>query len=316
MGYTKHESAIVETEQIGEGTRIWAYAHILPGAWIGKDCNICDHTFIDNDVTVGDRVTVKCGVQLWEGIHLEDDVFVGPNATFTNDRYPRSKQYQQQVLRTTVKRGASIGANATILPGLIIGEQAMIGAGAVLTHHAPPFAKLVGNPARITGYVGAGAETPSPKLTRYDDGPAVRALGEAFIHRLPQVEDLRGSLSFGETFRHVPFDVKRYFLVHGVQDERIRGEHAHRVLHQFLVCVAGSCHVVIDDGQHRHEVVLDSTSKGLHIPPMVWATQYKFTRDAVLMVLASDYYDAHDYIRDYDEYLNLRGVLRSQTARA
>ena len=114
MHYFKHETAIVETEHVGDGTRIWAYAHVLPGARIGKDCNICDHTFLENDVTVGDRVTIKCGVQLWDGVHLENDVFVGPNATFTNDRYPRSKQHLPQVLKTIVKRGASIGANATI----------------------------------------------------------------------------------------------------------------------------------------------------------------------------------------------------------
>ena len=316
MGYFKHPTAIVETEQVGEGTRIWAYAHVLPGARIGNDCNICDHTFIENDVTVGDRVTVKCGVQLWDGVHLENDVFVGPNATFTNDRYPRSRQSRAELLTTVVKRGASIGANATILPGLVIGEKAMIGAGAVLTHHAPAYAKLVGNPARIAGYVDAKPEAPVPKLIDYAASASVRSMGEAFIHRLPQVEDLRGSLSFGETFRNVPFEIRRYFLVHGVQDERIRGEHAHRRLHQFLVCVAGRCNVVTDDGEHRHEVVLDSPSKGLHVPPMVWATQYKFTRDAVLLVLASEYYDAQEYIRDYDEYLNLRGVLYSHTAGA
>ena len=235
MGYFKHETAIVETEQVGEGTRIWAYAHILPGARIGKDCNLCDHIFIENDVTVGDRVTIKCGVQLWDGVHLESDVFVGPNATFTNDRYPRSKERQSEVLKTVVKRGASIGANATIAPGLVIGEKAMIGAGGVLTHDAPPHAKLMGNPARIAGYMDTELERAAPKLISHQDGPAVRGLGKAFIHRLPQVEDLRGSLSFGETFRQVPFEVKRYFPAYGVQDERIRGEHAHRHLQQFLL---------------------------------------------------------------------------------
>jgi len=314
MGYFKHETAIVETEHVGEGTRIWAYAHVLAGARIGRDCNLCDHTFVENDVIVGDRVTIKCGVQLWDGVRLESDVFVGPNATFTNDRYPRSKQHLPEVLKTVVRRGASIGANATITPGLVIGEHAMIGAGAVLTHNAPPHAKLVGNPARITGYIDAKLEGATAKLVDDQDGPAVRSLGEAFIHRLPLVEDLRGSLSFGETFRHVPFEVKRYFLVHGVQDERIRGEHAHRRLKQFLVCVAGRCNVVTDDGANRHEVVLDSPAKGLYIPPMVWATQYKFTRDAVLLVLASEYYEAQEYIRDYDEYLTLRGIRHLQAA--
>src|SRR4051812_45768775 len=113
MGFYKHNLAVVETGSVGEGTRVWAFAHILPGARVGSQCNICDHTFIENDVVIGDRVTVKCGVQLWDGIDVEDDVFIGPNATFTNDRFPRSRQYQPAVLRTVIRRGASIGANAT-----------------------------------------------------------------------------------------------------------------------------------------------------------------------------------------------------------
>src|SRR5204862_3451867 len=113
--------ALVESEHVGEGTKVWAYAHVLPGAQIGRDCNICDHTFIENDVIVGDRVTVKCGVQLWDGLRVEDDVFIGPNATFTNDRFPRSKRYLKEFPKTSLQTGASIGANATILPGITIG---------------------------------------------------------------------------------------------------------------------------------------------------------------------------------------------------
>lgn len=146
--FFQHPQALVESEKIGNGTRIWAFAHVLPGAKIGADCNICDHTFIENDVVIGDRVTVKCGVQLWDGITLEEDVFVGPNATFTNDAFPRSKQPFELIL-TVVKRGASIGANATILPGIIIGEGAMVGAGAVVTKNVPPRALVVGNPAKV-----------------------------------------------------------------------------------------------------------------------------------------------------------------------
>lgn len=146
--FFQHPQALVESEKIGNGTRIWAFAHVLPGAKIGADCNICNHTFIENDVVIGDRVTVKCGVQLWDGITLEDDVFVGPNATFTNDAFPRSKQPFELIL-TVVKRGASIGANATILPGIIIGEGAMVGAGAVVTKNVPPRALVVGNPAKV-----------------------------------------------------------------------------------------------------------------------------------------------------------------------
>ncbi len=144
-----HPSSDVQSKQIGEGTRVWQYVVILPGAVIGRDGNICSHCFIENKVVVGDRVTVKCGVQLWDGVTLEDDVFVGPNATFTNDRVPRSRNASATLLPTLVKKGASIGANATILPGLTIGEGAMVGAGAVVTKDVPPRTLVVGNPARV-----------------------------------------------------------------------------------------------------------------------------------------------------------------------
>jgi acetyltransferase-like isoleucine patch superfamily enzyme len=144
-----HPSSDVQSKQIGEGTRVWQYVVILPGAVIGRDGNICSHCFIENKVVIGDRVTVKCGVQLWDGVTLEDDVFVGPNATFTNDLNPRSRNAAATLLPTLVKKGASIGANATILPGLTIGEGAMVGAGAVVTKDVPPRTLVVGNPARI-----------------------------------------------------------------------------------------------------------------------------------------------------------------------
>src|SRR5512140_788461 len=121
-----HPNSLCESKAIGAGTRIWAFVHVLPAAVIGRDCNICDHVFIENDVVVGDRVTIKCGIQLWDGLRVEDDVFLGPNVTFTNDRYPRSRQHLDRYPETIVKRGASIGANATILPGLVIGTAAMI----------------------------------------------------------------------------------------------------------------------------------------------------------------------------------------------
>jgi acetyltransferase-like isoleucine patch superfamily enzyme/dTDP-4-dehydrorhamnose 3,5-epimerase-like enzyme len=302
-----HPTALVESGHVGEGTLVWEYAHILPGARIGRDCNICDHTFIENDVIIGDRVTVKCGVQLWDGMRVEDDVFIGPNATFTNDRFPRSKQHLAEYPPTIIRRGASIGANATLAPGVVIGEMAMVGAGAVVTHNAPPHSKIAGNPARIIGYVDATPESPAKLVEEVHDSAP---LGEATVYRLPRAKDLRGSLSFGEVDRQVPFAVKRYFLVFDVASEHVRGEHAHRTLQQFLVCVSGQCSVVTDDGVSRHEVVLDSPAKGIYIPPMVWATQYKFSRDAVLLVLASEYYDASEYIRDYADFLALRQKLR------
>jgi len=151
VDYFIHSHALVESKKIGKNTRIWAFAHVLPGASIGADCNICDHVFIENDVVIGNRVTVKCGVQVWDGVRLEDDVMVAPNATFTNDLYPRSKQ-PFEIRRTVVKRGASIGANATILCGVTIGRGAMVGAGAVVLKDVPPYAVVVGNPARIIRY--------------------------------------------------------------------------------------------------------------------------------------------------------------------
>jgi UDP-2-acetamido-3-amino-2,3-dideoxy-glucuronate N-acetyltransferase len=307
MAFFKHEHALVETQSIGDGTRIWAFAHVLPGATIGRDCNICDHTFIENDVIVGDRVTVKCGVQLWDGITVEDEVFIGPNATFTNDPFPRSKQRPEQFERTVIQRGASIGANATILPGLTIGRGAMIGAGAVVTRSVPANSVVTGNPARITGYVGVHGQPVFQAQAAPETGRSAAAEVEGVaLHRLPLVDDIRGALSFGEFQRHIPFEIKRYFLVFGVPSQHIRGEHAHREQHQFLVCVHGRCNVVADDGTNRQEFLLDNPATGVYIPPMVWAVQYKYSPDAVLLVLVSGFYDPNDYIRDYDEFLSLR----------
>jgi UDP-2-acetamido-3-amino-2,3-dideoxy-glucuronate N-acetyltransferase len=143
-----HPLSDVQSRSIGEGTSVWQYVVILAGAVVGKDCNISALCLIENDVVLGDRVTVKSGVHLWDGLTVEDDVFLGPNVTFTNDKYPRSKHYPQAFQRTTIKQGASIGANATILGGITIGEGALIGAGAVVTKDVPAGETWMGNPAR------------------------------------------------------------------------------------------------------------------------------------------------------------------------
>lgn len=151
--YFKHPNALVESDQIGKNTRVWAFAHILPGAIIGENCNINDQTFIENDVIIGNNVTVKSGVYIWDGARIGNHVFIGPNVTFTNDLRPRSQQYPEAFAQTHVRDWASIGANSTIVAGIEIGSYAMIGAGSVVTKDVPQHTLWYGNPARFKGYV-------------------------------------------------------------------------------------------------------------------------------------------------------------------
>jgi acetyltransferase-like isoleucine patch superfamily enzyme len=150
---TIHPLADVQSKDIGEDTKVWQFCVILAGAKIGKNCNINCNVFIEDDTIIGNNVTIKPGVQIWSGIMIEDNVFIGPNATFTNDLNPRSKHYPGTYLKTIVKKGASIGANATILAGVTIGEYAMIGAGSVVTKDVEPYSLVYGNPAKIAGEV-------------------------------------------------------------------------------------------------------------------------------------------------------------------
>lgn len=302
-----HPTSLVQTKHIGKKTRVWAFCNILEDAVIGEDCNICDHVFIENDVKIGNRVTVKCGVQLWDGIRIEDNVFIGPNATFANDKFPRSKKYPKEFLITLVKSGASIGANSTILPGITIGENSMVGAGAVVTKDVPPNAIVVGNPARIQGYTNVTrTEKPVKSFKQRSKESKIKTdVGGVEIYKLPKANDIRGDLSFLEYKKNIPFLVKRFFMVYNVPSKEVRGEHAHRKLHQFLICLKGELSVIVDDGIKSLEIPLLPMDIGIHIPPRVWSIQYKYSRDAVLLVLASDVYDPKDYIRDYSKFLQL-----------
>lgn len=308
--YFVHPNAVCESNQVGPGTRVWAFAHVLPEAIIGAACNVCDHVLVENDVVVGDRVTIKSGVQLLDGVRLEDDVYVGPNVTFTNDPFPRSKAGGKRFPPTIVRSGASIGANATVLPGLDIGSGAMVGAGAVVTRNVPARAIVVGNPAGITGYVQADGQRAAPDASKppLPDAPGHTRLASPVrgvtIHRFPHFDDMRGSLTVGNLgSTEIPFVPQRYFLVYAVPGAEVRGEHAHRACHQFLVCTHGSCSVVVDDGFTSDEVRLDSPTLGIYLPPMTWGIQYKYTHDAVMLVFASHAYDPGDYIRDYPTFV-------------
>ena len=286
-----HPKAICETEHVGANTRIWAFAHVLPGARIGENCTICDGVFIENDVVVGDAVTIKSGVQLWNGLTLEDRVFVGPNASFTNDRFSRSKRYPDQFLRTVVEAEASIGANATILPGKRIGFGAMVGAGAVVLHDVPPRAVAVGNPTCIVGYAGAseidvtiGQQLPSDFLAK--------------LIYFQRFEERRGRLAVSEG-ENLPFPPKRFFVVDRVPPVGVRGSHAHTKTHQFLIAVSGALTGIVDDGQRAFAIRLNRPDIGLYIPPLVWGLQLGHSAEAALLVLASEDYDPADYISDY-----------------
>ncbi|WP_455207580.1 WxcM-like domain-containing protein [Kaarinaea lacus] len=298
-----HPLSDVQSQSIGEGTRIWQYVVILPGAKIGNDCNICNNVFIENKVLVGNRVTIKSGVQLWDGITLEDDVFIGPNVTFTNDKFPRSKHYPESFANSLIRKGASIGANATILPGITVGINAMVGAGAVVTQDVPPRAIVVGNPARIVDYVDTERFTATTEPTGISKIKQSNVRGVK-LFELNHVTDMRGDLCAAEWENDLPFPPSRVFFVYNVPDAKVRGEHAHKECHQFLVCVNGSMSVVVDDGNAREEYLLDRPWLGIYMPPLTWGVQYKYSSDAVLMVFASHNYDPGDYIRDYEAFLD------------
>lgn len=171
-----HPQALVETDEIGEDTRIWAFVHVLKGASIGSGCNVCDHCYIEYGVRIGNHVTVKSGIYIWEGVHIDDHVFLGPNVVFTNDLRPRSKQYVTTV-KTYIKEGASIGANSTVLAGVTIGKYAMSGIGSVITRNVPDYALVYGNPAKFKAWI----DEEGNKLTQKDKGIWTNKSGTEYI---------------------------------------------------------------------------------------------------------------------------------------
>ena len=307
-----HTTADVKTRWLDDRARIWQYVVVSPSSGIDNDVCTSYNYSIDNDIVIVDGLTINCGVQIWHGLALEDDVFIGPNLTFINDRFPRSKGFRKKFLRTIVRKGASLSANATILPGLEIGSGAFVGAGSVVTRSVPLNAIAVGNPARITGYVDADEPQLSTPISKdpTENKVITSAVCGVTLHELPDIVDMRGSLSIGEFERSIPRASKRYFLVFDVPSRVIRGGHAHRLCHQFLICKKGSCTVVADDGKQRREFLLDRPNLGGYLPAMIWGIQYKYPSDAVLLLFASEYYDSRDYIRYYSEFMALAGSAR------
>lgn len=298
-----HPSSEIQSQKIGKNSRIWQNVVILERAAIGVEANICANCFIENDVVIGDRVTLKCGVYLWDGTRIGNDVFIGPNATFCNDKFPRSKNHDRPFENIIIEDGASIGAGAVLLPGITIGKCAMVGAGAVVTTTVPPYAIVKGNPAQITDYI-CTAESIQHNTSQIVSGKNI-SVRDVALFSLKHVQDIRGEISIGDFCNDIPFDVERFFIVYNVPNKKIRGEHAHYQCKQFLICVHGYCSIVVDDGKVRQEILLDNKNIGIYIPNMIWSIQYKFSSDAVLLVFASNKYDNGDYIRDYKKFSDL-----------
>lgn len=259
-------------------------------------------TNVDVAASIAPDCVIKSGVCIGPDVHLEAGVYVGANVVFVESPAGSINAI------TKVKRLASIGANSTIYPGVIIAAKAVVRPGSVVTRSVPPNAIVEGNPAIIVGYADTVREqirpltppagTPSP-------GVEATSVKGVTMHHFPVILDLRGNLTVGEFQRQIPFEPRRYFIVYDVPSREVRGEHAHRECHQFLVCLKGSCAVVADDGQNKTEVLLDAPHRGLYLPPMTWGIQYKYSADAMLLVFASHHYDAADYIREYDEFLTV-----------
>ena len=277
------------------------FVEVSPEAWVGEGCRLGSHCHVQAGAVLGMRVEVEGGVIVPECVTIEDEVRIGANVVFVRPGVGEGE------IRTVVRRGSEIGGNATLAAGVTIGEGAVVKPGAVVVGSVQPHAIVAGNPARVIGFQGAEGDRPIEGMTmqsRVGEGVAARVRGVR-LFELPFISDPRGNLTVGEFERTIPFRPKRYFMTFDVPDARMRGEHAHRECEQFLVCVRGSCAVVVDDGSRREEFLLDRPTLGIHVPPMIWATEYKHTSDSTLMVFASHYYDPGDYIRDYREFLEL-----------
>jgi len=253
-------------------------------------------------------VVIKPGAFVEPGVILNEQVVIGANAVVLTKDETTGK-----LAPAIIKAGAVIGANSTILPGITIGEKALVKPGSVVTRSVPPLAIVEGNPAIIIGYHLTHSDSTKEysKAHEFEHNGVINSkVSGVTFHRLKFVSDLRGNLAVGEFEREIPFKPNRYFLVFDVPTAETRGEHAHRQCEQFLICVRGSCSVVVDNGYVREEFTLDESSLGLYLPPMVWGIQYKYTPDAVLLVFASHYYDSADYIRDYNDFLSLAGATK------
>lgn len=257
-------------------------------------------------VSISPQTIFGVHVQIAAGIITSGHCEIGDNCRIdTGVVLDPSDDNAKIVLEASVR----VMASATIAGHVRVARGALVHPGAVVTRDVPPHAIVSGNPAQIIGYTTTSADIPRPLTTSPPgvQGQTVTKVRGVTLYQLPKVLDLRGNLSVGEFGRTLPFEARRYFMVFDVPNAEVRGEHAHRTCHQFLICAHGTCSVVADDGHFREEFKLDDPSIGLHLPPLTWGVQYKYSHDAVLLVFASEFYDSNEYIRSYDEFISLVG---------
>ncbi len=257
-----------------------------------------DKTTAHTMITYHTQYMIAADAVIGAFVHVPADVTIG-SAAIVGDGTSFAAPDGQMI---SIGAKVRIGAGATLCRGISIGDGAVVQPGAVVTRSVPANAIVQGNPATIVSYVAAGVMAASEPISSRARLEQV-GVGGVTVHHFPIINDIRGSLTVGEFDREIPFVPLRYFMVFGVPSRETRGEHAHRECHQFLICVRGSCSVVVDDGSCRREIILDNPATGIHLPPMTWGTQYKYSSDAVLLVFASHHYDSADYIRQYDAFV-------------
>lgn len=291
----------MKSPNIHPSSRVDENVNVDAEAQVGPNC------YLDGSITVEKGAVLKGGITLIGDITVGNHSILEPGVCIAS---PMPGQFQESK-RVQVGHHVHIGAGTVLLSGVSIGHNAWIEPGTLVSRNIPPHAIVGGNPAIIRGYIddptcGHVVSELAPRSDEIGVHPSL--VQGVTVHHFARIRDLRGDLSIGEFERNVPFVPKRYFIVFEVPSSETRGEHAHKQCHQFLVCVAGSVSVVVDDGMRREEVLLDRPNIGLYIPAGIWGIQYKYSSNGTLLVFASEYYDASDYIRNYDEFLRFRGV--------
>lgn len=293
-------TAACDAKRIGAHSRVLAFARLGPDVTVGEDCFVGDHAVLEGEVTLADDVQIEGGARIVGPVTVGRRAAVGVGAVLSGT------ERTSGTADIVVGADAQIGANAAVLPGVSIGRSAVVRPGSIVTDSVPAHAIVAGNPARIVAYVESTdlAVARERILTAAPEKTIETAVGGVTIHPVTHARDLRGSLAALE-FRDLPFVPLRAFVVFDVPSETVRGSHAHRVCAQFLVCLAGGVSCLVDDGTAREDLRLATADAGVYMPPMTWGTQWRYTHDAILLVLASHPYDPADYVRDYEEFLTL-----------